>query len=166
MSKAKRKEYFDTMSAYCQADAMYTYLTAVAGLYNIWEQGLKEHRETVVWLNANFYTPSESGEYFVSDGKGRVKQMLYTNANGCRILFDTIMAGHYDEVYYAFEDSEWTDKDLLNLYKNQTGIWYQIEDADPENCALVIFRGEQVPKYFMKNNLHGPIDTDDKPKGV
>lgn len=162
----KHRNASDTVTSYCQADAMYTYLTAVAGWYNILAQELKEHKETVVWLNANFYTPSESGKYFVSDGNGHIEQILYTNANGCRILFDAIMAGHYDEIYYAFEDSEWTDKDLLNLYKKQTGIWYQIEDQDPENCTLVIFRGEHAPKYFMKNTLRGPIDTDDQPKGV
>ena len=35
MSKDERKDRFDTV-----ADSMYTYLTAVAGLYNIWEQAL------------------------------------------------------------------------------------------------------------------------------
>lgn len=122
-------------------------------------------KESVNWIPMSWNGgPKESGEYLVSDGKGKVFKLYYAHSREkCRDLFD-IMVDGYNTYANDANDNSFNRDELIDILYKGFRIWYDIEHVNLEDgwydTYYTFYTGNDVPKYYLESQLQGPIDGD------
>ena len=121
--------------------------------------------ESVVWVKSSYGGPSIAGEYYVSDGDGKIYSLYCTGSNHTGAsIFNDVVTGWKSEAVWDKEDyCNLTDSELIKLYTSYN-IWYETDDICdcenyPEGTRYIIHK--EPPKYYLRSNLSGPIDTEE-----
>ena len=121
----------------------------------------------VEWISTKYSNPSKPGHYFVSDGKGSVREAYYYERFSTAPSQPTLANIIFDEV----DDVEIQWDDYTSLSNNELfevcvkpRVWYTYEDSSDEYYRLVtIFKNP--PAYWLsipESDINGPIDSDTK----
>lgn len=119
--------------------------------------------ETIRWTSTKWNGgPKESGEYLVSDGKGRIRDMQCTGCNKSGIsLFQSYIDGMFENVRFS-NNKSLTSDELIELCRSYN-VWYEIDtynNGDWDTNDLIIMTDEDKPKYFVEAKIRGPIDSE------
>lgn len=117
--------------------------------------------DIIEWIPTEWSGPRKPGKYLTADGKGNTK-FLYTTGDTDRMK---------ELLFERFEDVLWdggirlTDSEMVRLARNGFQTWYTIEPdysyGEYNGDILVIFRKENIPKYWLKgHSIIGPIDDE------
>lgn len=138
------------------------YETLCGGRKDRYLRGVKE---SMTWIPMRYDGgPKESGEYLVSDGKGKVFKLLYVcGKEECRDLFDQIVNG-YDTYINDVNNNELTADELIEAVYKGYNVWYEIDYFNTgdgfHDTYYTLYIGDNVPKYYLESKLCGPVDDD------
>ena len=124
-----------------------------------------------IWKSvAYFGVPKKSGRYLVIKKDGTIDEMYctgnYESVEDARKLFD--MAANADFLSDSYIDGrEMTDSDLMALYREPYGWWYQFEEWHEyedwhSDLHIHTRESEQYPLYFLDLNLDEKIPLNGK----
>lgn len=131
------------------------------------ERDLRGFTEEVKWKLTSYYGgPEKSGKYLVSNGDGHTKYLMCTGDNNCRELISKFLdQGHCAEtprMFWSDNNEKLTSDEILSLWDDYF-VWYKYDDVsyyDYDHYDVMIYRGDDIPKYFLDTELKGPIDSE------
>lgn len=145
---------------------------------NYWKRGLHQpEEETLIgflpeymWkLTSYFVGPSDAGKYLVIKKDGSVRQMYFTGTRSpkdkAQELFHMVAEEGYDQDSYI-DDIEMTDTDVLNIYRDPWGIWYEIREwyeYEDRHTDVHVYTKDsnEYPVYFLDLNLYEKIELNE-----
>ena len=126
----------------------------------------------IVWKLTSYYGgPEKSGEYYVSNGDGKVHKLYCTSDNqGIELLRGLIEHTYSNIVWYKTNELLTNDELIAMCYAYS--IWYDIhgdyscgEWSGTDTLKIVGWTNGNniigsVPKYFLEEDFRGPLDSE------
>ena len=122
-----------------------------------------------LWKSVSYFGgPKYGGKYLVLQKSGHITEMMFTGTynyeSEARELFHIAASCEEENCERAYiDDREMTDTDLMNLYRNPHGKWYEINKWADEygnyetDVHVFTEKSEYYPIYFLDLDIQKPI---------